>query len=127
MLIAIKVVHILVCIFLIVVILLQAGKGAEMGAIFGGAKTSSSFFGAGGGAKEMRTITVIAAILFMITSITLSASHRSLITDSNKSVVEELPAPPAAGDVPIKPLDGGAAGGENPFRGDQAPAPSDGE
>jgi preprotein translocase subunit SecG len=63
--------HITVCFALIIVVLLQSGKGAEMGASFG-ASGSQSVFGAGGGNTFMSKLTTSAAIIFMLTSLSLA-------------------------------------------------------
>ncbi len=63
--------HIIVCFALIVVVLLQSGKGAEMGASFG-ASGSQSVFGAGGGNTFMSKLTTSAAVIFMLTSLSLA-------------------------------------------------------
>ena len=63
--------HIIVSIALIAIVLLQSGKGAEMGASFG-AGGSQSVFGAGGGSTFMSKMTTGAAIIFMLTSLTLA-------------------------------------------------------
>ena len=63
--------HVLVSIALIAIVLLQSGKGAEMGASFG-ASGSQSVFGAGGGNTFMSKLTTGAAIIFMLTSLTLA-------------------------------------------------------
>jgi preprotein translocase subunit SecG len=63
--------HVVVCIALIIVVLLQSGKGAEMGASFG-ASGSQSVFGAGGGSNFMSKLTTSAAIIFMLTSLSLA-------------------------------------------------------
>ena len=63
--------HVIVCFALIVVVLLQSGKGAEMGASFG-ASGSQSVFGAGGGNTFMSKLTTSAAIIFMLTSLSLA-------------------------------------------------------
>lgn len=63
--------HIIVCFALIIVVLLQSGKGAEMGASFG-ASGSQSVFGAGGGSTFMSKLTTSAAIIFMLTSLSLA-------------------------------------------------------
>jgi preprotein translocase subunit SecG len=63
--------HIIVCFALIIVVLLQSGKGAEMGASFG-ASGSQSVFGAGGGNTFMSKLTTSAAIIFMLTSLSLA-------------------------------------------------------
>ena len=64
-------VHVIVCLTLIGVVLLQSGKGAEMGASFG-AGGSQSAFGAGGGDNFMARVTTGSAIIFMLTSLTLA-------------------------------------------------------
>ena len=63
--------HVIVSAALILVVLLQSGKGAEMGASFG-ASGSQSVFGAGGGNVFMTRLTTGAAIIFMLTSLTLA-------------------------------------------------------
>jgi preprotein translocase subunit SecG len=63
--------HVFVCIALIIIVLLQAGKGAEMGASFG-AGASQTVFGATGGRSFMSRLTAGAAIIFMLTSLTLA-------------------------------------------------------
>ena len=64
-------IHTIVSIALIIVVLLQAGKGAEMGATFG-TGGSQSLFGVGGGATFLSKLTTTAAIIFMLTSLTLA-------------------------------------------------------
>ena len=65
------VLHVLVCFFLMVVVLLQRGKGAEMGAVFGGGASSTVFGGRGAG-NFLTKLTTGSAIVFMCTSLTLS-------------------------------------------------------
>ncbi len=65
----ITVVHIIVSIGLILVVLLQTGKGADMGAVFGG--SSSTIFGSSGAGNFLTRLTTGMAIVFMITSLTL--------------------------------------------------------
>jgi preprotein translocase subunit SecG len=94
------VVHILVCVALILIVLLQAGKGAEMGAAFGGA--SQTIFGSAGTMGFLTKLTTIAAIVFMITSLLLTlASTRKVPT-----VMKERPAPTAPAtpsELPVQP------------------------
>lgn len=66
----ITVVHVIVCIFLMLTVLLQSGKGG-MGAAFGGGGTQTVFGGAGAG-SFLRKLTVAAAVTFMLTSMTLA-------------------------------------------------------
>jgi preprotein translocase subunit SecG len=65
------VVHYLVCIFLIIVVLLQSGKAADLAGAFGG-MGSQTVFGPRGSATVLSKATTIAAALFMITSLSLS-------------------------------------------------------
>jgi preprotein translocase subunit SecG len=64
-------VHVVVCLFLIVVILLQSGKAADLAGAFGG-MGSQTAFGPRGSATLLSKATTVSAILFMLTSITLS-------------------------------------------------------
>jgi preprotein translocase subunit SecG len=63
--------HVSVCILLILIVLLQSGKGAEMGVSIGGG-ASQTFFGASGPANILTKITTGVAIIFMVTSLTLA-------------------------------------------------------
>ncbi len=65
------VVHVLVCLFLIVVVLLQSGKAADLAGAFGGAGSQTAF-GPRGSATLLSKATTISAILFMVTSMSLS-------------------------------------------------------
>ena len=64
-------VHVIVCIALILIVLLQTGKGADMGAAFGGG-ASNTLFGSTGATTFLGKATTAAAIIFMITSLTLA-------------------------------------------------------
>ncbi len=65
----VTIVHVIVSIGLILVVLLQTGKGADMGAAFGG--SSSTIFGSSGAGNFLTRLTTAMAIVFMITSLTL--------------------------------------------------------
>ncbi len=65
----ITVVHIIICVVLIMVVLLQTGKGAEMGAAFGG--STQTVFGSSGPAGFLSKMTTAVAVLFMITTLML--------------------------------------------------------
>ena len=69
MFILITIVHVIVCVGLILVVLLQTGKGADMGAVFGG--SSATIFGSSGAGNFLTRLTTGMAIVFMITSILL--------------------------------------------------------
>jgi len=71
MVILIAVVHIIVCLILVVVVLLQSGKAADLAGAFGG-MGSQTVFGPRGSATVLSKATTISAVLFMLTSITLS-------------------------------------------------------
>src|SRR6201984_1423584 len=64
-------VHILVCFFLVVVVLLQSGKSGDIAAAFGG-MGSQTAFGPRGAATALSKATTWSAVIFMVTSITLS-------------------------------------------------------
>jgi preprotein translocase subunit SecG len=85
----VTVVHVFVCLFLIIVVLLQRGKSADIAAAFGG-MGSQTAFGPRGAATLLSKATTYAAIIFMLTSITLSiyASRRS----EGGSVLQNTPA-----------------------------------
>jgi len=65
------VLHIIVCLALIAIVLLQGGKGAEIGASFG-AGSSQTVFGATGGQSFLGKMTTAAAVIFMLTSLILA-------------------------------------------------------
>ena len=71
MVILITTLHVLICLFLIVVVLLQSGKAADLAGAFGG-MGSQTVFGPRGSATVLSKATTIAAALFMVTSLTLS-------------------------------------------------------
>jgi preprotein translocase subunit SecG len=64
------IIHIMVCIFLVSIVLLQHGKGADVGATFGGG--GESLFGTEGPVPIMNKITTAVAVIFMVTSISLA-------------------------------------------------------
>lgn len=70
-------VHLLLCIFLIGLVLLQQGKGADAGAVLGGG--SNTLFGAGGATSLMVKVTTAVAVLFMVTSIFLVRGYSELL------------------------------------------------
>src|SRR5512139_401440 len=76
--------HVIVCVILVLVVLLQSGKSADLAGAFGGSGTQTAF-GSRGPASFLSKMTTIAAIVFMLTSISLS-----MITTrkESKSVLE---------------------------------------
>jgi preprotein translocase subunit SecG len=92
------VIHAFVCIALILIVLLQTGKGAEMGAAFGGA--SQTIFGGAGPAPFLTKITTGAAIIFMITSLALAYMSSKPIGSSLMKDVQPVPAAQPAATLP---------------------------
>jgi preprotein translocase subunit SecG len=102
----ITIVHVTVCILLILVVLLQAGKGANMGAVFGG--SSQTIFGSSGPGTFLGKMTTAVAIIFMLTSFSLSytASRKgsSLMEGARPVPVQTAPVKgPATPPVPATP------------------------
>ena len=97
MIIFITVVHIIVSIFLIFIVLLQSGQSGDIAAAFGG-QGSQTTFGPRGAATVLTKATTWCAVIFMLTSITLSiaASRRS----GPKSVLQNIPAKSSAPATP---------------------------
>jgi len=91
-------IHILVCFFIIVVVLLQSGQSGDISAAFGG-QGSQTAFGPRGAASALSKATTWSAVAFMVTSITLSvyASKRSgpksVLQGINSQPVKTQPAP----------------------------------
>jgi len=79
------IVHVLVCLFLVGIVLLQHGKGADIGATFGG--SSQSLFGTEGPLPLLNKITTAVAIIFMLTSVTLAYISSETSTSSVMSGV----------------------------------------
>jgi len=103
----VTIIHVLSCIFLVLVVLLQTGKGADMGAVFGG--SSSTVFGSSGAGTFLTRLTTATAIVFMLTSLSLTyfSSRRNLAT-----VFDSAPAasaPPAAAPEAAPPAPEAAA------------------
>lgn len=88
--------HYLLCFFLIVSILLQAGKGADIGAVFGGA--SQTVFGGRGPATFLSKMTAGVAIAFLVTSIWLAqiSKTRSATSVIDKATATSTETAPAA-------------------------------
>ncbi|NOR23686.1 MAG: preprotein translocase subunit SecG [Desulforhopalus sp.] len=77
--------HVVVCLFLVGIVLLQHGKGADIGATFGG--SSQSLFGTEGPLPLLNKITTAVAVIFMLTSVTLAYISSQT---SNSSVMSEI-------------------------------------
>lgn len=99
------VLHIMICLVLIVVVLLQAGRGANMGAVFGG--SSQTVFGAAGAGTFLGKMTTVVAILFMLTTLGLSYFSQektsSVVRDYAPSKVATDKAPAKNNGAPVSP------------------------
>src|ERR671936_1851946 len=97
MIIALTILHIMACLFLIIVVLLQSGKSADIAAAFGG-MGSQTAFGPRGTATLLSKATTISAVIFMLTSITLSImafrapSSSSVLGGTKPAPVQKAPA-----------------------------------
>ena len=98
---AIAIVHILVCLFLILIVLLQTGKGADIGAAFGGG-SSQTLFGSAGPGGFLTKITTGVAVIFMVTSISLAYmySHRTGTSVVREAAPKKTAPPPPP--VPVQ-------------------------
>lgn len=81
------IVHVMVCLFLIGIVLLQHGKGADIGATFGG--SSQSLFGTEGPVPLLNKVTTFSAVVFMVTSVALAylstqSGSGSVMTEMSK-------------------------------------------
>jgi preprotein translocase subunit SecG len=117
----VTIIHIIACLFLIGVVLLQQGKGADMGAVFGG--SSSTIFGSSGAGNFLTRLTTVMAVVFMLTSLALTYSSArrlgSTVFDSGS-----MPEPPPL-TAPVNPQPGEApAAGEAAAPQAAAPAPA---
>lgn len=86
----ITVIHVFTCALLVLVVLIQSGKGAEISASFAG--SSQTVFGSSGGANFFTRLTSVLAAIFMITSVVLTL----LSGQSKKSLFENVTAPTAS-------------------------------
>ena len=111
-------VHIAVCIFLIIVVLLQSGKAADLAGAFGG-MGSQTAFGPRGSATLLSKATTISAVLFMITSLSLSilatrntAGGTTVLEDTQQTKTAPTKSQPAPAPIPGKPFSVTPEGGK---------------
>ncbi len=105
------IIHIIVCLALVFIVLLQHGKGAGIGAAFGG--SSQTVFGSTGAAPFLAKLTAAAAIIFMFTSLGLTFLGQKKDTSIMKGLQDrpatqeaapaQTPKPPARADKPTSP------------------------
>lgn len=93
-------VHIVVAVFLIFIVLIQSGKGAELGAAFGG--SSQTLFGSRGAATFFSKLTTIAAVAFMVTSLSLAivSTKSGSVVKKTVPVKEKTDIPSSQGKIP---------------------------
>ncbi|MEJ2197018.1 MAG: preprotein translocase subunit SecG [Desulfuromonadales bacterium] len=102
-------IHILVCLSLIGIVLIQGGKGAEVGAAFG-AGASNTIFGASGGQSFIAKMTAGAAVIFMLTSLALAIFWGQ---PGSSSVMPDQVAPASApASMPAQSIPPAAPSGE---------------
>ncbi len=101
MTIILTIIHVIVCFFLVVVVLLQSGKAADLAGAFGG-MGSQTAFGPRGSATVLSKATTIAAALFMMTSLSLAilatrgATSSGSVLERQKAPVKTAPAQPGS-------------------------------
>jgi preprotein translocase subunit SecG len=81
--------HILICVALVMIVLLQTGKGADMGAAFGGG-SSQTLFGSSGASTFLTKSTTMVAVAFMITSLGLAYISSS---QKSSSIMQDVTVP----------------------------------
>jgi preprotein translocase subunit SecG len=102
--------HVIVCIILVLVVLLQSGKGADLAGAFGGGATQTAF-GSRGPASFLSKMTTIAAVVFMLTSISLSMisitapEAKSVLETGEQETAEQEAEKPAKTEPAAEPLE----------------------
>jgi preprotein translocase subunit SecG len=115
------IIHVTVSLLLIFIVLIQGGKGAQMGAAFGGG-SSQTVFGGRGAATFLGKMTTVVAVVFMITSLLLAIAS----VKGTSIIKETLPVqerPTAAPEQPQMPPPGDAAPLEQPLKGGAPASP----
>jgi preprotein translocase subunit SecG len=116
------VLHLIICIALIVIVLLQTGKGSEIGAVFG--SSSQTLFGSSGGSTFFGKLTTGVAVVFMLTSLILAARSGRVTNESVMSGVKPAataPTPSATGTPASIPFEENVTSVETPSAVEQAP------
>ena len=109
--------HVIACLFLIAVVLLQQGKGQDLASAFGGGGTQTAF-GPRGSATVLSRATTILAGLFVVTSLALS-----IVRPRAGGVLDQVAEPAPVGE-PGREGDGAARDGSRSRRGSGHPAPA---
>ena len=120
-------VHVVICVFLVIVVLLQSGKAADLAGAFGG-MGSQTAFGPRGSASILSKATEVAAGLFMVTSLTLAIMASRSTPGAGSSVLENSPvkqsAPAQSRPLPRTPAAPPATPQPVPLPQQSAPAPA---
>jgi preprotein translocase subunit SecG len=120
------VLHVMVCLFLVVVVLLQRGKGAEIGAVFGGG-SGATLFGSRGAGNFLTKLTTGAAVVFMLTSLSLAyfaqEGVRSDLFDEDAPAQQQPASPFAEPQATEPPAEGAPAPEAGGFQ--EVPAPAE--
>ncbi len=121
------IIHVIVCFLMIASILLQAGKGAEIGAAFGG--SSQTVFGSRGPGTFLSKVTIGAAVIFMLTSLGLALLSKertfsSTVIDLNKKETAPAAILPQGSPDASKSDTSKSDASKLPATGDQTPAPA---
>ena len=123
---ALVILHLGVCVALIIIVLLQTGKGSEIGAVFG--SSSQTLFGSTGGGTFFGKLTTVVAIVFMITSLVLASRSTRVTGESVMTGVKPAVTEPAITEIEVPsetPAAENEATTEPPAAEKQAPAPSE--
>jgi len=119
---ALVVLHLIICLALIVIVLLQTGKGSEIGAVFG--SSSQTLFGSTGGSTFFGKLTTGIAIVFMLTSLILAGRSSRVTNESVMSGANPVATAPAATEIETPaagPVEETATPAEDPAAAKQAP------
>jgi preprotein translocase subunit SecG len=119
-------IHLIVCFLMIASILLQAGKGAEIGASFGG--SSQTVFGSRGPGTFLSKVTVGTAIIFMLSSLSLAVLSRqantsSTVIDLHPSSHQESSSTSTEETTPVAPTTEAETSSATPPEASSEPAP----
>ena len=125
MTIVLTIIHVVVCFFLVVVVLLQSGKAADLAGAFGG-MGSQTAFGPRGSATILSRATTVAAAVFMVTSLSLAilatrnAATSGSVLERQKAPAKSAPAKP--GGIQVTPQGGQPTTVPLPAQPSQTPA-----
>lgn len=112
-------IHVMVCLFLIFVVLLQSGQAADLAGAFGGGGSQTAL-GTRGAATLLTKLTTVSAIVFMLTSLTLGIAGRT-----ERSVIDDFEVPVSS--APAPQAEPAPASGETGSGGQQGSAPGSGQ